>query len=75
MAQNLKKKLSNLGKKKNCDIVNAWIKSIVKHFWWMRSTCNGYSYLKEKCLSLLYHIRGYTNGKLEINKFIVSMKN
>ena len=48
-----------MGKKKDCDIINAWIKSIINHFWWSCSTCNGSSYLlKEKWLSLLYHIRG-----------------
>ena len=59
MAKNLKKKLLNLGKKKNCDIINSWIKSIINHFWWLCSTCNGSSdLLNKKWLSLLYHIRG-----------------
>ena len=59
MAKNLKKKLLNLGKKKNCEVINSWIKSIIDHFWWLCSTCNDSSdLLNKKWLSLLYRIRG-----------------
>ena len=57
IAKNLKKKLSILGKKKDCEIINAWIKPIINHFWRLCATCNGcFDILTKRRLSLLCHI-------------------
>ena len=46
-----------MGKKRN-DTLNGRIKSIVNHFWWCFVSCNGsVKELKEKWISILYHVR------------------
>ena len=38
--------------------MNGWIKSIINHFWWAVSTCDGdETLLREKWCSILFHIR------------------
>ena len=66
-AKSIKKRLSKLAKKKDKKELNDWIKSIINHFWWCSASCdNNFEILKEKWLSVLYHIRGITLGR-EIN--------
>ena len=63
-AKSIKKRLSKLAKKKDKKELNDWIKSIVNHFWWCSSSCdNNFEMLKEKWLSVLYHIRGIHSWK------------
>ena len=55
--KNIKKKLVKLAKKKSCCSLNQWIKAIINLFWWCCASCEGDSEnLKEKWLSILYHI-------------------
>ena len=55
--KNIKKKLTKAAKKKSCRDLQGWIKSIVNHFWWSVSTCEGNeSMLMEKWTSILYHV-------------------
>ena len=55
--KNIKKALLKAGKKKNCEIINDWVKAIINHFWWCCSSCNGnYEDLKERWMSLMFHI-------------------
>ena len=57
MGKNIKKKLTKAAKRKSCAELNAWIKSIINHFWWCCSSCKGNpEELKEKWLSILQHI-------------------
>ena len=50
--------LSTARKAENSDL-KKWIKSIVNHFWWCCSSSNGdLRELKEKWLSILFHICG-----------------
>ena len=57
--KSIKKALTNLSKKKGCEPLTHWIKAIINHFWWCCASCNGDAILlKEKWLSILYHIRG-----------------
>ena len=57
VGKNIKKKLVKLAKKKNCCSLNQWIKAIINLFWWCCTSCEGDSEnLKEKWLSILYHI-------------------
>ena len=57
MGRNIKKKLTNAAKKKDCKELNDWIKSIINHFWWSCATCKGNpKELKEKWISILHHI-------------------
>ncbi|XP_057317565.1 uncharacterized protein LOC130662674 [Hydractinia symbiolongicarpus] len=59
MTKNIKKKILKVAKKKSCRDLNDWMKSIINHFWWACSTCEGDPILlKEKWQSLLCHIRG-----------------
>ena len=58
VSKNIKKKLVLLAKKKGASDLNGWMKSIINHFWWSCATCNKDPYiLREKWLSILYHIR------------------
>ena len=46
-----------LTKKKSCHSLSQWIKAIIRHFWWCCGLCEGDpENLKEKWLSILYHI-------------------
>jgi hypothetical protein len=57
VGRNIKKKLSKMAKKKECQELNQWIKAIINHFWWCSASCNGNAEeLKEKWVSILYHI-------------------
>ena len=50
-------KLVKLAKKKSCCSLNQWIKAIINPFWWCCASCEGApENLKEKWLSILYHI-------------------
>ena len=45
-------------KKKPCQALNGWIKSIINHLWWAVSTCDGdETLLREKWCSILFHIQ------------------
>ena len=45
----IKKNLAAAAKKKQCQALNEWIKSIINHLWWAVLTCNGdETLLKEK---------------------------
>ena len=58
VSKNIKKKLTKAAKKKCCSELQGWIKSIINHFWWSCCTCDGdVKVLKEKWLSILYHIK------------------
>ena len=53
------KKLTKKAKKKSCQELLQWIQSVSNHFWWCSATCEGNAdTLKEKWLSLLFHITG-----------------
>ena len=53
-----------------------WIKTIINHFWWSCATCNkNAKELKEKWLSILYHITGRIDGKIVIYSKSASTKN
>ena len=53
----LTKKLSKKAKKKSFEDLKPWIQAISNHLWWSAATCGKYpNMLKEKWLSLLYHI-------------------
>ena len=55
--ENIKKALLKAAKKKNCDIINRWIKGIINHFWCC-SRCGGnYQQLQENWMSIMFHIR------------------
>ena len=57
VGKSIKKKLVKLPKKKSCCCLNQWIKAIINHFWWCCTSCEGDpENLKEKWLSILYHI-------------------
>ena len=57
VGKNIKKKVAKLAKKKSCRDLNEWIKAIVNHFWWCCASCGGDTdNLKEKWISILYHI-------------------
>ena len=57
--KSIKKALSSLAKRKDCQPLGLWIKAVVNHLWWCCATCEGDEHLlKEKWLSILYHIRG-----------------
>ena len=59
VSKSVKKKLTKAAKKKGCNELSGWIKSIINHFWWSCCTCNGNTQLlKEKWISLVYHVHG-----------------
>ena len=59
-AKSLRSKLRKAAKAKANETLNPWIKSIVNHFWWCCLTCKGnLVLLKEKWLSLLFHISNF----------------
>ena len=54
----MKQKLLKVSKKKSCQELTKWIKSISNHFWWACSTCGGDEMLlKEKWTSLVFHVQ------------------
>ena len=58
VCKNLKKKLMRPAKKKVCNVLSKWIKSICNHFWWSCGTCEGNEQLlREKWVSILFHIQ------------------
>ena len=58
VGKNIKKKLATVSKKKDCADLNPWIKAVINHLWWCCASCNGdVEELKEKWVSILYHIR------------------
>ena len=58
VVKGLLKKLRKAGTKKECAILNKWMRSICNHLWWSSATCGGsYEVLKEKWLSILQHVK------------------
>ena len=56
--KSIKKNLAAAAKKKPCQALNEWIKSIINHLWWAVSTCDGDEpLLREKWCSTLFHIQ------------------
>ena len=56
--KSIKKNLSSISKKKENEKLGQWIKAIVNHLWWCCASVNGdVNILREKWLSILYHIR------------------
>ena len=56
-AKNIKKKIVKKAKLKSCSELFDWVKAIVNHFWWCCASCGGNAQeLKEKWISILYHI-------------------
>ena len=71
VCRNLKKKLTQTGKKRSCFIINGWIKSICNHFWWCCGSCAGdEQLLREKWVSILFHIQNKHSwtGNMLFNK-------
>ena len=51
------KKLTAKAKQKECKDLFPWIKSVTNHLWWCAQTCRrNATLLKEKWISILYHI-------------------
>ena len=52
-------KINKKAKKKGCEELLPWIQSVSNHLWWSAATCDeSADILREKWLSLLYHITG-----------------
>ncbi|XP_062600016.1 uncharacterized protein LOC134261608 isoform X2 [Saccostrea cucullata] len=64
VAKGLKKKLTALGKEKDCERLMEWIKSIVNHLYWVpTSTPEGSNELRwEKWVSVFNHIQNIHEG-------------
>ena len=78
-SKNVKKKLVQAAKKKDCAIINDWIKAIINHFWWCCKSCDGsVDVLRERWMSLMFHISnkhrwvGYKHFKHCIHNFHVN---
>ncbi|XP_014678322.1 PREDICTED: uncharacterized protein LOC106818115 [Priapulus caudatus] len=57
LAKSISKKLLRTAKRKECEGLLPWIKSIKNHLWWSSATCNGDSkLLKDKWTSILCHV-------------------
>ncbi|XP_057310004.1 uncharacterized protein LOC130648002 [Hydractinia symbiolongicarpus] len=57
--KSLKKSLTAAAKRKECLELIPWIKSIINHLWWCCASCDkNENVLRERWLSILYHIRG-----------------
>lgn len=57
LARSIKKMLLKIARKKSCSEINAWIKSIINHFWWSCASSKGnVDELTEKWVSILNHI-------------------
>lgn len=54
----IKKKLLALGRKKDCEEVNKWIKSIINHLYWcaLSGSNDSQDLIRDKWLSLVNHI-------------------
>ena len=66
--KSVRKRFLAASKKKSCADLSMWIKSIINHLWWCCATCeNSELLLKEKWMSLIFHIQnkhewtGYEN--------------
>ena len=58
VVKGLLKKLRKAAKKKDCALLNKWMRSICNHLWWSSATCGGsYEILKEKWISILQHVK------------------
>ena len=58
VGENIKKKLAKKAKKRACNDLNKWIKSVIDHFWWCCASCNNNPVLlREKWVSIRYHIK------------------
>ena len=56
-SKNIKKKITKLAKNKLNSELQTWSKSLINHFWWCCSTCNGNVHLlREKWISILSHV-------------------
>ena len=56
--KSVEKNFAAASKKKPCQALNGWIKSIINHLWWAVSTCDGdETLLREKWCSILFHIQ------------------
>lgn len=57
--KSLKKSLTAAAKRKELLELIPWIKSIINHLWWCCASCDkNKNVLRERWLSILYHIRG-----------------
>ena len=72
--KNIKQKLNTVSKKASCNDLRPWIKSIAHHFWWACSTCEGDAQiLREKWLSIIFHVQIFTIGPDLLNFMCVVM--
>ncbi|XP_057291350.1 uncharacterized protein LOC130613956 [Hydractinia symbiolongicarpus] len=56
--KSIKTRLLDVSKKKACEDLRPWIKSICNHLWWSSATCEqNEMLLKEKWISVLFHIQ------------------
>ena len=57
MSKSLKKKVMLAAKKKNCEVLGLWCRSITNHLWFCAESCDGDpDKLVEMFTSLLYHV-------------------
>ena len=57
-SKSIKIKLLHASKRKRCEQLKPWIKSICNHLWWACATCNqDQDLLKEKWTSIVFHIQ------------------
>ena len=56
MAKRITKKLTEKAKRKECNELFPWIKSVSKHLWWFADTCEkDKNLLREKWISIVHH--------------------
>ena len=56
LAKSITKKLTEKAKKKDCNELSPWIKSVSNHLWWCADTCEGdKDLLREKWISIVHH--------------------
>ena len=64
------KKLEAVGKKKGCEKVKLWSRSISNHMYWCAASSNGNGELvKAKWLSILNHVSNIHEGRMIVNVF------